>query len=95
MKPIEISGPNGVAPRTIANPATAVRGAETVRPVRLDDGEPHGAGALHANNAGDSAPVDAGRVDEIRRAIEQDRYPVIPMRIADAMIAAGLLLRTK
>jgi negative regulator of flagellin synthesis FlgM len=39
-------------------------------------------------------PVDAERVAEITRAIEQDRYPVLPMKVADAMIAAGLLLRS-
>lgn len=38
-------------------------------------------------------PVDAGRVATIRRAIETGTYPVLPTRIADAMIAAGLLLR--
>lgn len=95
MKPIEISGPNGVAPRAIANPAASVRGAVPVRPVRLEDGEPRGADALSAKNAGDTAPVDSQRVEEIRKAIEEGRYPVIPMRIADAMIAAGLLLRTE
>jgi len=95
MKPIEISGPNGVAPRAIANPAESVRSTEPVRPVRLEHGEPHGAGALSAKNAGDSAPVDTQRVEEIRKAIEEGRYPIIPMRIADAMLAAGLLLRTE
>lgn len=40
------------------------------------------------------APVDAERVAEIRRAIETGRYPVIPVQVADAMIAAGYLLRT-
>lgn len=40
------------------------------------------------------APIDAERVAAIRKAIEQGRYPVIPARIADAVIAAGLLLRT-
>ena len=37
-------------------------------------------------------PVDAERVGEIRRAIESGRYPLVPARVADAMIAAGLLL---
>ena len=95
MKPIEISGPNGVAARAIANPAASVRTAEPVRPARLEDGEPRGAGALSANNAGDHPPVDAQRVNEIREAIEDGRYPVLPVRVADAMIAAGLLLRTE
>ena len=95
MKPIEISGPNGVAPRVIANPAASVRGAEPVRPVRLENGEPSGAGALSAKTAGETAPVDIQRVAEIRKAIEDGRYPVLPVRVADAMIAAGLLLRTE
>ena len=43
---------------------------------------------------GAEPPVDQGRVDEIRKAIEQGRYPVIPMRVADALIASGLLLRS-
>lgn len=93
MKPIEISGPNGIAPRV--SPATPVRASEPVRPVRLDDGEPRGAEALSVSNAGDSAPVDSSRVNEIRTAIEEGRYPIVPTRIADAMIAAGYLLRVK
>ena len=40
------------------------------------------------------APVDMDRVQVIRRAIETGNYPLIPAKIADAMIAAGLLLRT-
>lgn len=39
-------------------------------------------------------PIEQGRIDEIRKAIEQGRYPVIPMRVADALIASGLLLRS-
>lgn len=44
-------------------------------------------------DAGSSPPVDTARVDQIRKAIEEGTYPLIPTRIADAMIAAGLLLR--
>lgn len=39
------------------------------------------------------APVDNERVDVIRKAIETGEYPVVPAKIADALIAAGLLLR--
>ncbi|MBV1690711.1 flagellar biosynthesis anti-sigma factor FlgM [Novosphingobium sp. G106] len=39
------------------------------------------------------APVDADRVEVIKRAVETGQYPVLPTKIADAMIAAGLLLR--
>ncbi|MBC2665626.1 flagellar biosynthesis anti-sigma factor FlgM [Novosphingobium flavum] len=41
------------------------------------------------------APVDAERVAVIRHAIESGTYPVIPTKIADAMIAAGMLLRAQ
>ncbi|OYW16361.1 MAG: flagellar biosynthesis anti-sigma factor FlgM [Novosphingobium sp. 12-64-8] len=40
------------------------------------------------------APVDAERVAQIRHAIQNGTYPVLPTKIADAMIAAGLLLRS-
>jgi len=40
-----------------------------------------------------AVPVDQARVAAIRRAIETNSYPVIPTRIGDAMIAAGMLLR--
>ena len=40
------------------------------------------------------APVDVERVDLIRKAVESGTYPIVPTRIADAMIAAGYLLRS-
>jgi negative regulator of flagellin synthesis FlgM len=41
-----------------------------------------------------AAPVDQERVHTIRHAIETGTYPVLPAKIADAMIAAGMLLRS-
>lgn len=41
-----------------------------------------------------AAPVDVERVDMIRKAVEKGTYPVVPAKIADAMIAAGVLLRS-
>ena len=41
-----------------------------------------------------AAPVDTDRVQEIRKAVESGSYPLIPAKIADAMIAAGVLLRS-
>ena len=41
-----------------------------------------------------TVPVDADRVTVIRKAIEQGHYPVLPMKVADAIIAAGFLLRS-
>lgn len=40
------------------------------------------------------APINAERVDAIRKAIEKGQYPLIPVKIADAVIAAGILLRS-
>lgn len=40
------------------------------------------------------APVDTDRVAMIRQAVESGSYPLVPAKIADAMIAAGMLLRT-
>lgn len=41
-----------------------------------------------------AAPIDAERVALIRKAVETGTYPVVPARVADAIIAAGLLLRS-
>jgi negative regulator of flagellin synthesis FlgM len=38
-------------------------------------------------------PIDTDRVSAIRHAVETGNYPIIPARVADAMIAAGILLR--
>lgn len=35
-------------------------------------------------------PFDGDRVSEIRKAIAEDRYPLVPTKIADALIAAKL-----
>ncbi len=39
-------------------------------------------------------PIDADRVQEVRRAIERGDYPIVPAKVADAIIAAGILLRS-
>ena len=40
------------------------------------------------------APVDAERVAEVRKAVQEGSYPLVPAKVADAIIAAGLLLRS-
>ena len=39
-------------------------------------------------------PIDSDRVELIRKAVESGTYPVVPTKVADAIIAAGILLRT-
>ncbi|MCW1382986.1 flagellar biosynthesis anti-sigma factor FlgM [Novosphingobium sp. KCTC 2891] len=94
MPPIEIgpSRPVGaVQAKTVVAPA-----APSAEPVKAATAQSASAApqveTSDAVKAGD-APVDAERVAKIRRAIEDGHYPVIPTRIADAMIAAGMLLR--
>lgn len=41
-----------------------------------------------------SPPIDTDRINMIRKAVETGTYPVVPAKVADAMIAAGMLLRT-
>lgn len=62
-----------------AKAATATSSAPAVQASGLDAG---------------AAPVDTDRVAQIRKAVEQGTYPLVPTKIADAMIAAGVLLRS-
>ncbi|HNJ47835.1 MAG TPA: flagellar biosynthesis anti-sigma factor FlgM [Novosphingobium sp.] len=94
MPPIEI-GPGGpqaaralgaVEARIARNPAGTAKAAPAASqsPVAVSD-------VLDPGHA----PVDADRVAEIRKAIEKGTYPILPAKIADAMIAAGILLRSE
>ncbi|HKT85725.1 MAG TPA: flagellar biosynthesis anti-sigma factor FlgM [Novosphingobium sp.] len=76
-----LPGANGVAAagRTMVSDQTGAAGAAVATSEALDPG---------------AAPVDAARVEEIRKAVKSGSYPLIPTKIADAMIAAGVLLRS-
>jgi negative regulator of flagellin synthesis FlgM len=89
MPPIELgpTRPIGAVDVRIARQAGGLReqgkhADEPVSAVALSD----------ALNPGE-APVDTDRVEVIRKAVEAGQYPVVPAKIADALIAAGLLLR--
>lgn len=45
-----------------------------------------------AANAPPAPPIDAERVAEIRNALRKGSYPLLPAKIADAMIAAQVSL---
>ena len=92
MPPIEVGSAQGIraidarlARQTAPSPEPAPANVASVpvRPVAMSEALDPGA-----------APVDMERVQMIRRAIETDTYPVVPARIADAIIAAGIMLRT-
>lgn len=90
MPPIELGPalPVGAVNTTALRTATggSARAEKTAAPVpgvvtsdALDPGSP---------------PIDTERVEMIRKAVESGTYPVVPAKVADAMIAAGMLLRT-
>lgn len=91
MPPIEVGAPRAIgavsseiARRAGEQTSTAAPAAQTPASLvatseALDPGE---------------APIDTDRVAQIRKAVESGEYPLVPARIADAMIAAGILLRT-
>ena len=89
------SGPGrvGVARAVGAVDPRAVRaaGGET----RQSNGVARSVGPVRPHEPLDLGPmpVDAERVGEIRRAIASGKYPLLPAHVADAMIAAGILLR--
>jgi negative regulator of flagellin synthesis FlgM len=77
---------SAVDPRTARTASGGARAEKTagsapglVRSDALDPGTP---------------PVDVERTQLIRKAVETGKYPILPAKVADAMIAAGLLLRT-
>lgn len=96
MPPIEI-GPSGL-PAARAVGAVDARSIRSIAGARDNQTAPAATEtvAVERSEALDpgAPPVDAERVTLIRKAIEQGHYPVIPMRVADAMIAAGMLLRS-
>ncbi|MDE2412513.1 MAG: flagellar biosynthesis anti-sigma factor FlgM [Sphingomonadales bacterium] len=94
MPPIEIGTGGPSAPRAVG----AVGDRQARGPVANDTARAHAAerSAVVRSAALDpgEVPVDTDRVATIRKAIENGNYPIIPTRVADAMIAAGLLLRS-
>ena len=74
-----LPGGNAIAANRAANRASSAAGPTVETSAALDPGQ---------------APIDTDRVEVIRKAVESGSYPVVPAKIADAMIAAGVLLRS-
>ena len=92
MKPIEInpiarSRPVGTdAARTISDARVRPGSADTPQP------EPGMVTRSDALSAGPTPPVNTDRVTQIRTAIKDGSYPLVPTKVADAMIAASYML---
>lgn len=89
MRPIDIQ-PAGQVRTT--EKVTAVRPAPPATPVA--NGEQDVEVVRRTLFTAQQPPVDHERVDQIRQALAEGTYPLIPAEIADAMIAAKLTLRT-
>ncbi len=70
--------------------STARRAAAGTDTVAVNSAPAATVTALDAGNA----PIDLDRVVSIRKAIASGSYPLVPAKIGDAMIAAGILLRS-
>ncbi|MCW1428825.1 flagellar biosynthesis anti-sigma factor FlgM [Novosphingobium sp. JCM 18896] len=88
MPPIELgpTRPIGAVDVRIARQSAGLR--ETAE---TKSGTPSTVAASDVLDPGE-APVDTSRVEVIRKAIETGQYPVFPAKIADGIIAAGMLL---
>ena len=96
MSPYEVSRTQPIAQaRQLGRQLEADRGAtpHTPAPAKGDKAAGVAVETGVSVDAG-NAPVDTDRVAVIRDAIKSGTYPVLPAKIADAMIAARLLLST-
>lgn len=88
---MRLTGLSDIAARTVrtasANAGDKVTTAAPPKAVGADDAI---GVATVIGEAGIAPTFDAERVAEIRKAIKEHRYPLVPARIADAMIAAKL-----
>ncbi|PEQ14460.1 hypothetical protein B2G71_02380 [Novosphingobium sp. PC22D] len=97
MPPIEVGRTEAV--RAISSALTRMESAGKT-PARQTEtvaaGNKPAAATVEAGAALDPGqpPVDFERVQTIRKAVETGNYPLIPAKIADAMIAAGVMLRS-
>jgi negative regulator of flagellin synthesis FlgM len=92
MQPVELSKLPGVTPARAL--ATSDRPRVDTRAVSAP---PRGPGAgisveLSASPEAAAPPVDAERVQQIRAALRDGSYPLLPAKIVDAMIAAQVSL---
>lgn len=92
MPPIEVGASAAIAaiPARLTRPAVGANSSVTPNKPGAAAPSVEKSAALEPG----SPPIDADRVATIRKALENGTYPLIPTRIADAMIAASALLRS-
>ncbi len=92
MSSFELNKLQGVsAPRTLSESdrSQLQSRADEAANTRLSPSDKPGiAVEVSQNSAADKPPVDGERVNEIRNALRDGSYPLVPAKIVDAMIAA-------
>ena len=87
--------PIGVTPGTVPGVRVETEGAAKVVPLQaVRAPEPAVVAETSARETAKAMaakpPVDVERVQMIKRALQEGRYPLVPAKIADRMIAAQL-----
>ncbi|PKP91781.1 MAG: flagellar biosynthesis anti-sigma factor FlgM [Alphaproteobacteria bacterium HGW-Alphaproteobacteria-14] len=93
MPSVELSKLPGINP--VRALATGDRASIDARSPTASQGKAPAAGiSVEVSAVADAAtpPVDAERVEQIRAALRDGSYPLVPAKIADAMIAAQVSL---
>lgn len=99
MPPIEtrLTSPIGrIEPVSLNGRAVRLASGSTDQPAKAETADAPGASGVVLGdtlNAG-APPINADRVAAIRKALQDGTYPILPMTIADAIVAGGLILRT-
>ena len=90
---------NDISGIAAGSPLRGQPAAERPDIARRDAAAPRTAGdravTVELSTRGEGAPIDSDRVADIRRAIERGAYPIVPAKIADAIIAAPFLLQAE
>jgi negative regulator of flagellin synthesis FlgM len=86
--------PIGVTPGTVQGVRVEPRDTTKVVPLQPIRGSDPAVAETSARETAKALaarpPVDTDRVQQIRRALQEGRYPLVPAKIADRMIAAQM-----
>lgn len=95
MKPVEITPVTPARPIGVESARAVSDTAKNTAPVAAPAptaAQPAMVDRSDALSAGEKPPVANERVAEIRAAVKDGSYPLVPTTVADAMIAAGFML---
>ncbi len=94
MDRIEMQGTNGILSRLSAKRVAPLTPSERTKSAADDPAQAQRVERTAMGQAGSHAPIDHDRVAQIRKALDQGTYPLVPHKVADALIAAGIILRS-